>query len=232
MTLTELFSRLFPDGHQLAGDGRLFHGEGRTPSGPVAIIGTGENTTIGIAEIVYLSRCLLRVLRETPGRPVLFLVDNNGQKMALADELLGLSQYIAHLVQIQDLARRRGHQVMALVYGNSIAGGFIAFGLCAGHTYALPESNTSVMNLPAIARITKLPPEYLEEVSRTVSVFAPGVKNFLLTGGIEDVWSGDLSHCLARALDRDQAEDRRAELGAELGGRPLASQVINRILHA
>jgi len=232
MTLTELLARLFPDGHQLAGDNRLFHGEGRTPTGPVAVIGTGESTTIGIAEIVYLGRSLLRVLRETPGRPVLLLVDNSGQKMAMADELLGLNQYIAHLVQIQDLARRRGHQVLALVYGNSIAGGFIAFGLCAGQTYALPESNTSVMNLPAIARITKLPLEYLEEVSRTVSVFAPGVENFFRTGGIEDIWSGDLSQCLARALGRDQAEDRRAELGLERGGRPLASQVINRIRHA
>ncbi len=232
MTLNELLARLFPGGRQLTGDGRLFHGVGQTPSGPVAIVGTGENTTIGIAEIVYLSRCLLRVLREAPGRPILLLVDNNGQKMALADELLGLSQYIAHLVQVQDLARRSGHPVLALIYGNSIAGGFIAFGLCAGHTYALPDSHTSVMNLPAIARITKLPLEYLEEVSRTVPVFAPGVSNFHLAGGIEEVWSGDLSQCLLRALTRAQGDDDRARLGAERGGRPMADSIINRIAHA
>jgi len=232
MTLHKILPQLFPAGHQIEADGNVIYGEGRTASGPVAIIGTDNHTTIGLQEILSLSRRFIQVMKDTPGRPILMLVDNNGQKMALEDELLGLDQYIAHLIKLQDQARRRGHQVMALVYGNSIAGGFIAFGLCAGQTYALPDSNTSVMILPAIARVTKLPLEYLEELSKTVAVFAPGVKNFYQTGGLAGVWEGDLNACLEQALRADQSTDRRAELGAQRGGRQLAGEVIRKVVNA
>jgi len=232
MTLQEILPTLFPDGHQIESDANVIYGEGCTAAGTVAIIGTNNHTTIGIKEVLALSRRFIQVMKEFPDRPILMLVDNNGQRMALEDELLGLNQYIAHLVKLQDQARRRGHQVVALVYGNSIAGGFIAFGLCAGHTYALPDSNTSVMILPAIARVTKLPLEYLEELSQTVAVFAPGVKNFYQTGGIEHIWEGNLNACLEEALRADQATDRRAELGAQRGGRQLAIEVISKVVNA
>lgn len=232
MTLQEILAKLFPDGHMIETDSNVIYGEGRTAADTVAIIGTDNHTTIGIKEILSLSRRFIQAMKEFPGRPILMLVDNDGQKMALEDELLGLNQYIAHLVKLQDQARRRCHQVIALVYGNSIAGGFIAFGLCAGHTYALPDSNTSVMILPAIARVTKLPLEYLEELSKTVAVFAPGVKNFYQTGGIESVWDGDLNACLEEALRADQSIDRRAELGAQRGGRQLAIKVISKVINA
>ncbi|MFA6931547.1 MAG: biotin-independent malonate decarboxylase subunit gamma [Lentisphaeria bacterium] len=232
MTAQETLDKIFPAGYQLSCQDTIFSGTGSTTSGQVAIIGSEEHPVLGIQEILQLSKLLLQVLRNAPGQPILLLVDNNGQKMALEDELLGLNQYLAHLVKLQDLARRRGHPVIALVYGNSCAGGFIGFGLCAGQTYALPDSNTSVMILPAIARITKLPLEYLEELSKTVAVFAPGVQNFERTGGVESVWRGDLNQCLELALQKSQLQDQRAELGAQRGGRPLSAQVINKVLNA
>ncbi len=229
MTLPELLKQIFPTGNNVAIANNVVYGEGTTASGKVAIIGTCNNPAIGIEEILLLSQRFLDVMRNNPGRPILMLVDNRGQKMARSDELLGLNQYIAHLVQVQDQARRQGHQVMALVYGNSIAGGFIAFGLCAGQTYALPASNTSVMILPAIARVTKLPLEYLEKLSQTIPVFAPGVKNFHRTGGLHEIWDGDLNACLEKALQEDQRTDRRAELGAQRGGRSLAFDLVRKI---
>lgn len=231
MTLQELLKNLFPDGNKVVVERNIVYGEGATASGTVEIIGTCNNTVIGIREILLLSKRFINVMTKNPGRPILMLVDNNGQKMALEDELLGLNQYIAHLVKLQDQARRQGHKVIALVYGNSIAGGFIAFGLCAGQTYALPDSNTSVMILPAISRVTKLPLEYLEELSKTVPVFAPGVRNFLQTGGLQGIWEGDLSSCLLKALKEDQSFDKRAELGAQRGGRPMAFDVFWKILN-
>jgi len=81
-------------------------------------------------------------MKEKPGSSILMLVDNNGQRMSLQDELLGLSQYIAHLVNIQDQARRMGHKIISLVYGNSIAGGFIAFGMGApSRIYAMSDAH-------------------------------------------------------------------------------------------
>ncbi len=232
MTSKELLDRIFPAGYELKSEGTVIYGQGKTASGEVEIVGTRDHSVIGVDEILALSRQFLRIMKQTPAKPILMLVDNNGQKMALRDELLGLNQYIAHLVKLQDQARRRGHQVVALVYGNSIAGGFIAFGLCAGDTYAMPDANTSVMILPAIARVTKLPLEYLEELSKTVPVFAPGVKNFQLTGGLRGVWEGDLNACLEAALKSDQSRDTRPELGAERGGRKLAAEVIREFVNA
>ncbi len=232
MTLQELLPKLFPAGNTVTVTDNIVSGEGQTASGAVSVIGTTNGTRLGIRELLALSRLFLDVISNHPGQPVLMLVDNNGQKMALEDELLGLNQYIAHLVKLQDFARRNGHPVAALVYGNSIAGGFIAFGLCAGDTYALPDSNTSVMILPAIARVTKLPLEYLEELSKTVSVFAPGVKNFFQTGGLREVWDGNLNDCMEKAFRLDQSADTRAQLGAERGGRPEAAKIIQEVMNA
>ena len=155
MKAQEVLSRIFPEGYEIQSSGGVFSGTGKTSSGIVAVIGTEGHPVLGIPILLQLSELILQVMRKTPRRAILLLVDNDGQKMALEDELLGLNQYLAHLVKVQDLARRQGHPVIALVYGNSCAGGFIGFGLCAGHTYALPDSNTSVMILPAIARVTK-----------------------------------------------------------------------------
>lgn len=232
MTLTELLAKSFPAGYQVKKSDKIIYGEGKSDFGTVQIIGTKDNSLIGIKEILELSQHFLDVMNNYPKRPILMLVDNNGQKMALEDELLGLNQYIGHLVKLQDTARRRGHVVVALVYGNSIAGGFIAFGLCAGDTYALPDSNTSVMVLPAIARITKLPLEYLEELSKTVAVFAPGVKNFYQAGGLREIWDGDLNACLEKALRGDQSSDIRAELGKQRGGRNMSTEIIQKIINA
>ncbi|OGV35413.1 MAG: hypothetical protein A2020_06685 [Lentisphaerae bacterium GWF2_45_14] len=230
MTVNEVLNKVFPLGSKVEIENNIVSGEGRTAAGIVQIIGTCNNTVIGVDEILALSVKFLEVMRENPGRPVLMMVDNNGQKMALNDELLGLNQYIAHLVKLQDMARRNSHKVIALVYGNSIAGGFIAFGLCAGDTYALEGSNTSVMALPAVARVTKLPLEYLEELSKTVAVFAPGVKNFYLAGGLQSVWCDDLNQCLENALKEDQCSDMRSRIGMERGGRSAAWNMTQKIL--
>jgi len=232
MKAKEILEKIFPSGFAVQFGEQVFSGTGETSSGTIAVIGTANHPVLGLSIILELSELLLRVMRDTPGRPILMLVDNDGQKMALEDELLGLNQYIAHLVKLQDLARRRGHPVIALVYGNSCAGGFIGFGLCAGQTYATPDSNTSVMILPAIARVTKLPLEYLEELSKTVAVFAPGVDNFERTGGVQSVWEGDLNRCLEEALQKEQSVDQRAELGAQRGGRPLAAKISKQIADA
>ena len=229
MTPRELLAGLFPAGCKWSVENNVLAGEGVTGSGAVGVIGACGNATLGAAEILRLSRHFLQIMREHPGRPILMLIDIGGQRMALGEELLGLHQYIAHLVKLQDLARRLGHKVIALVYGNAVAGGFVAFGLCAGQTYALPGGNTSVMALSAISRVTKLPVEYLDELGKTVPVFAPGVDNFFRAGGLHGIWTGDLNARLEQALKMDERGDCRAALGAQRGGRMLALEVARRI---
>ncbi|MFY9876916.1 MAG: biotin-independent malonate decarboxylase subunit gamma, partial [Rhodomicrobium sp.] len=118
-----------------------------------------------------------------------------------------------------------------LVYSEAVSGGFLATSLLADYCYALPEAKISVMNLPSMARITKIPLERLEELSRASPVFAPGVENYLRMGAIHALWEGDLSACLLDALDAPQKGDFRSELGEAREGRKLARSVAERVHH-
>jgi malonate decarboxylase gamma subunit len=81
------------------------------------------------------------------------------------------------------------------------------------------------MGLPAMARITKVPLERLEELALDNPVFAPGAENYLRMGGVAAIWHDDLAARLEQALAQAEAVDRRAELGLERGGRKLARPV-------
>jgi len=93
---------------------------------------------------------------------------------------------------------------VGLLYGGSAAGAFIATALACGVLVALPDAHPAVMDLPSMARVTKLPLEVLQQKAQTTPVFAPGVDNLVLAGAIAAVWdpvlplSGRLSALLAQ----------------------------------
>ena len=167
-----------------------------------------------------------------PGRPILLLIDTQGQQLRRRDELLGINRAMAHLGMAIDLARRRGHRVLGLVYDQALSGGFITSGLIADACDALPQSEIRVMRIPAMARVTKLPEAMLTELSLSNPVFAPGVDNYVAMGGVRSLWQGDLAACLRAALAEAPVDDQRAQTGAERGGRPLAAAVAQRVLDA
>ena len=105
----------------------------------------------------------------------------------------------------------------------------LATSLLADRCYALPDAEIRVMNLPAMARVTKIPLERLTELSASSPVFAPGVENYRRMGAITDLWDGDLATCLAEALAAPVDGDPRRELGEERGGRLLARKVADRV---
>ncbi len=232
MTLLDLLRDLFPLGHSVTAAGPLVTGSARTAAGEAAVVGTTGSPALGIPLLLDLGRCYRRILAETPARPIVLLVDNSGQRMGLTEELLGLSQYIANLLAWQDLARRRGHRQVAVIYGRAVAGGFIAFGLQADRIAAVPDAHVAVMELPVVARVTKLPMEDLQALARTVPVFAPGIENFYAMGGVHEIWRTDLAGHLARALREADGQDTRAALGAARGGRKLAAGLVDEIVQA
>jgi malonate decarboxylase gamma subunit len=158
------------------------------------------------------------------------LVDNSGQRMALNEELLALPEFIAHLLRTQELVRQTGSKLVALLYGPAVAGGFIAFGMLADRIVALPGGDPSVMKLEAISRVTKMPLEKLEELSKKVSVFAPGTENFFKMGGLYEIWPDRILERLITLLRGDLSQDHRAQLGHERGGRSSAQDVIEDVL--
>ena len=232
MELSPLLDQLFPEGHSLTTEDWLISGSATVAGKPVAVLGTTNHVFIGIREAAALSGKLLDIVEQQPGIPIVMLVDNNGQRMALDEELLVLPEYIAHLLRAQQLARSNGHKLIAVVYGNSIAGGFIAFGMLADRIVSVPGAETSVMKLEAISRVTKMPLEKLQELAKKVSVFAPGCENFYRMGGLHEMWTDNFAGRLQTLLEHDDSQDIRAALGQERGGRQAAHSVIADVLQA
>jgi len=224
-----LATELFPGGHDVVENENFLSGTAQVDGQPVTVIGTTGHTPIGIEIALAQAQAILKTVQEHPGRPILILVDTQGQRLRHRDEMLGINSYMAHLGKCVDLARRQGHTVIGLVYDQALSGGFITSGLIASACYALPQSTIRVMGLPAMARITKVPEERLTELARDNPVFAPGPENYLRMGGLHGIWEDDLANQLVRALGEAGDEDRRMALGLARGGRLLAQPVAEAV---
>lgn len=225
MELTPLLDALFPLGHAVTREDDVLGGTATTAVGEVTVIGTANKLEVGVDHALALAASVLASTRAHPQRPIVMLVDTAGQRLARRDEMLGINSYFAHLARTLDLARGRGAPLVSLVYGESVSGGFLSFGLMADRIFALPEAQVRVMDLRAMARVTKQPLEKLQALSQSSPVFAPGVENYVSMGAVEAVWEGDVAQALVDALQAPVTGDQRRERGAERGGRLLARDV-------
>ena len=230
MEWRKVVEKLFPAGHEVRQQGDLLSGEGRCGERTVAVIGTTNHAEVGVELALAMAAAVLAVIRDHPERPIVFLVDTSGQRLRHRDEMLGLNGYMAHLAKCVEMARGRGHAIISLVYEQALSGGFLANGMMADVCAALPEAEIRVMGLAAMARVTRISEERLTELGISSPVFAPGAKNYLLMGGLDALWKGDLSASLADALERVDASDHRRKRGLERGGRLLAEPVVKRVL--
>ena len=232
MEWNSLATALFGADHGVTREGDVLRGTVQFDGEPLAVIGTTDHAPIGVRLALTQARAVLDTIAQHPGRPILLLIDTQGQQLRRRDELLGINRAMAHLGMSIDLARRRGHRVLGLVYDQALSGGFITSGLIADACDALPEAEIRVMRIPAMARVTKLPEAMLTALSQTNPVFAPGVGNYVAMGGVRSLWRGDLRAALRDALKRASVEDCRARDGEERGGRRLAASVAQRVLDA
>ena len=219
MTLAEILASLFPQGHAVAVREGLVTGTGPFGDGPMHVV--------GVDGALVLSRAVLNAVRTGDRAPILVAVDSDSQRMSRRDELLGLNECLAHLAKALLLADRSGHPTIGLIYGHSAAGAFIATALATRVLAALPGANPSVMDLPSVARVTKLPLDTLEEMAKSTPVFAPGLDNMVAAGAVHVVLDPDrpLGGQIRAVIDTMEAEDVRDRLGAERGGRPVAHAV-------
>ncbi|MFG6432661.1 biotin-independent malonate decarboxylase subunit gamma [Roseateles sp. LYH14W] len=232
MAWQTLASQLFGTDHGIQRDGDVLRGEVEFDGEPLTVIGTTDHAPIGVQLALAQARAVLDTMTQHPGRAILLLIDTQGQQLRRRDELLGINRAMAHLGMTLDLARRRGHRVIGLVYDQALSGGFITSGLIADACYALPEAEIRVMRIPAMARVTKLPEARLAELSQSNPVFAPGVGNYVAMGGVRGLWQGDLPAALRDALANAPVQDERAADGQQRGGRRMAAPVVQRVLDA
>lgn len=232
MDWNTLATALFGVDHGISQEGDVLRGNVRFDGNPLTVIGTTNHAPIGVRLALEQARVVLDTVAQHPGRPILLLIDTQGQMLRRRDELLGINRAMAHLGMSIDFARRRGHRVLGLVYDQALSGGFITSGLIADACDALPEAEIRVMRIPAMARVTKISEDRLTELSRSNPVFAPGVENYVAMGGVRRLWTGDLAVALREALVATSGEDVRAADGRTRGGRRLAAAVIQRVLDA
>ena len=232
MNWQTLVNVLFGEAHKIERSGDVISGTAELQSQTLTVVGTTDHAAIGVETALAQARVILETVQHHPGRPILLLVDTQGQRLRHRDELLCINRYMAHMGCCVDLARRSGHRVIALVYDQALSGGFITSGLMADTCHALPEAEIRVMRLPAMSRVTKIAEDVLEALSLSNPVFAPGVENYVAMGGIASLWRGDLQASLLAALADGNVRDERAKLGAERGGRRLSADVTRRVLAA
>ena len=237
MMLAEVLSSLFPDGHDVVREHGLLSGQGPRPRGRVIVIGVDGRAAVGVDEAAWLSRKVLQALRAGGTDPILVLVDSDSQRMSKRDELLGLSEFLAHLAKCLIYADAQGHPTVGLLYGHTAAGAFIATALATRTLLALPGAEPAVMDLPSMARVTKLAIEVLKDKAKSTPVFAPGLDNMAQSGGVSQVLDPRAS--LAAQLEAvltamtagtaARASDTRDQLGKERHGRPKAADIATRV---
>ncbi len=226
---TALFTALFPEGHTIVLEGDFLRGTGTIDGATLCVVGTAHHAELGVEIALAMAVEVLRTVRDHPGRPIVLLIDTQGQRLRHRDELLGINAYMAHLAKCLEVARRAGHRIVSLVYGRAVSGGYLTTGMMADACFALASAEISVMNLPAMARVTKIPQERLEALAQSSPVFAPGAVNYLKMGQLESLWSESLSTALRDALRTADPHDLRRQRGDERGGRHLALGVSKRV---
>jgi len=232
MTLDDILASLFPNGSKIETTGAMIAGQAILPDGkPIHVLGIIEGQPLGVDEAIVLARQIIEIVKSGDRAPILILVDSSSQRMSKRDELLGLSEYLSHLAKALLLAEAEGHRTVGLLYGGSAAGAFIATALATGTLVALPGAHPAVMDLPSMARVTKLSIDVLKAKAETTPVFAPGLDNMVLSGGIHGVWDDNapLAPQLAAVLRRPQGKDDRGRLGAARGGRRKAAEIADRV---
>ena len=233
MTLDDILASLFGSDHGILRDAEMLTGRARLADGTALhVMGFSGGGELGVDHAIRLAAHVLAIARSEDGEPILFLVDSSSQRMSRRDELLGLSEYLAHLAKALLLAEQAGHRTIGLLYGGSAAGAFIATALACGTLVALPGAHPEVMDLPSMARITKLSLSTLQQKAETTPVFAPGLDNLAQTGAIAEVWDSErsLGAQLTALLAAPVHGDSRAQLGKERNGRPKAADIAAELL--
>jgi malonate decarboxylase gamma subunit len=234
MTLDEILKGLFPSGHDVKTSAAgIITGSGKRKNGEaIAVIGVANGEALGTAGVLPLAEEVLRVVAKGGNTPILVLVDTQGQLMARRDEMRGLDEYLAHLAKCLLLASQQGHRTIGLEYGKAAAGAFLATALATDRLVGLPGAEPTVMDLPSMSRVTKLPLDTLTQLAKTTPVFAPGIDHLFQIGAVAEIWDPEkpLDEQLEAALAKASPADTRDELGAERKGRVMAATVARRVI--
>lgn len=238
MQTQTILAELFPNELEYQIDNWVIRGSAETKAGKVEIIGTVNSAAINQAIAITLADAVLDVISQGKKTPIVFIVDTQGQDSSRADELLCLNRTFAHLAACVDLLRRSEHPNLAIILGEAVSGGFLSYGLMANQIFALKSSQVKVMDLNAMSRVTKIPLDKLQSLSKTSAIFAPGVENFYKMGAVDEIWVNLDEHLVENAIEsqrthiQDFLTDNRRQVAKERDGRLLCNEIVDAVLSA
>ena len=104
MDWSTLASALFGSDHGITQQGDMLRGTVQFDGEALAVIGTTNHAAIGVRLALAQARAVLDTVEQYPGRPILLLIDTQGQQLRRRDELLGINRAMAHLGMAIDFA--------------------------------------------------------------------------------------------------------------------------------
>lgn len=170
-----LLSALFPEGHTLSfGAENTLSGRAKSGGREVEVLGISGGIPLGPETAIILAGRVLGIVKSRSKAPIVFLIDTASQRMTRRDEMLGLNEYLAHLAKSIMLAGFEGHRTISVLYGTAAAGALIATALATQTMVAVDGAHPSVMDLPSIARVTKLSQDVLTEKAKNIGLCSRG----------------------------------------------------------
>jgi malonate decarboxylase gamma subunit len=232
MKIADILASLFPDGHNVKNnEGVMFGSASLRGGGKALVIGVADRSPVGVDEAIRLSSHLVKSIGDSSG-PIFVIVDSDSQKMSKRDELLGVSEFLAHLAKCLIYADLNGRPTIGLLYGHSAAGAFLATALATRVLVGLPGAEPAVMDLPSMAKVTKLSIGVLEEKAKSTPVFAPGLQNLVQMGAVNVIWDDKvplIDQLDALLKNMPDTQDRRGSIGKERKGRLKSADIADRV---
>lgn len=230
MEINNLLELLFKGNYSIDIVNNVIAGSGSVNKTEIAILGTTNEEYVGIKMAYSFVDILIDIIENKPKMPILLLVDTLGQKLSHYDELLGLNAYLGHLSKTIELARLNGHKIISVVRNQAVSGGILSTNMLADSCFAIKGSNIGVMNLPSMARITRIPLKKLEKLSESSPLFDTNVENYYQMGAIDAIWDtkDDMSTLLVSALDEMKNDDRK-DKGLKRKGRMKTKEIVASI---
>lgn len=226
----KILSTVFANNYEIKESGNIITGYARFDEESIAVIGVVNGAKLNNHMALALADFIIAA---PDGTNFLIVVDSGGQETSRVAELLGLNRYFAHLIKSLHFRRISGARIFGLVIGMALGGAFIATGLNAEKIYALPDAQISVMWLEAMSKVTKIPLNKLQELSKTSPIFAPGAENFYKLGAIEQILTPELVlKSLKDALKSSSTIDDWRVNGYARNGRQLSKLIVKEVKDA
>jgi malonate decarboxylase beta subunit len=162
----------------------------RMPGQPAWFTRAAGLGTFGPREAHALDAALLAHLADSGERAgaMLFVVsDSAGHEATRGAEAICVAQYVAQHAAVLSLLRAQGVRVAGLLTGSGRGAAFFANGLQGTKVYALPSARVIAMEPSAIARVTGLDSQRLDELIESDPLVGAPVRHFAAWGGIDAV---------------------------------------------